>query len=93
MPQRCGQVLPPLWHAGVTESISCFVAFLLYSHDAISLRMRCNFPVGRWASILAVSRVIPKKVRESDGPSTFSVARGIPRKSHNCFMADRFSWH
>jgi len=40
-----------------------------------------------------VSRVIPKKVRESDGPSTYSVARGMPRKSHNCFMADRFSWH
>lgn len=48
---------------------------------------------GRCASIHRVSNVIPKKVSESDDPSTFSSARGMPSSEQTCLTVDRLSCH
>ena len=67
----------PTW-----DSISLFVALFLLSQVAKSLRIHCNLSFGRRVSILLVSKVMPKKVRQCDGPSTFSRASGIPSVEH-----------
>ena len=41
----------------------------------------------------AVSNVIPRKVRQVDGPSIFSEANGMPRLVHSCMKVLRFWWH
>ena len=75
--------------AGVTTFVACcskptkdkiyhFVAFLRDSRAATWLLIRESLSSGRQASISLVSKVIPRKVRHWEGPSTFSKARDIP---------------
>ena len=48
---------------------------------------------GNLASILTVSRVIPRKERQVVGPCTFSSASGTPKESQICFTASSCCWH
>ena len=36
-----------------------------------------------------MSKVIPRNVRQSDGPCTFSSASGIPSSAHTALMVDK----
>jgi len=40
-----------------------------------------------------VSKVMPKKVRTSEGPSTFSRASGIPREEYTSLIVARLFAH
>ena len=72
------------------DSISLFVALCLCSQLDSRLQILWSFSPGRQASILLVSRVMPRKVRQSDGPSTFSRASGIPKSAHTALIVDKF---
>ena len=43
--------------------------------------------------MFSVSRMMPKNVRDYDGPSSFSKDRGIPSCRHASLMMLRFSRH
>ena len=60
------------------ESISLLVAFFRVNQEATWRRIRCNLSSGKRACMLWEPGVIPKKVKQSEDPSTFSKARGIP---------------
>ena len=81
------------WSNPTSDSIFRLVAFFFWSHDETNVRMHWILASGRHASICQVSNVIPKKVSESDGPSTFSNARGMPSSELTCLTVDMLSWH
>ena len=60
------------------DKISHFVALLLWSQVVNRWRILTSLSSGRWASILTVSRVIPRNENDVVGPSTFSIASGTP---------------
>ena len=74
------------------DKISRLVAFFLVSHDDTKVTMRLSLSAGKHASMLWVSNVIPKKGSDSDGPSTFSKARGIPSCAHTSLITSKFLW-
>ena len=57
------------------------------------VRILCIFSSGRRASLRCVSRVIPKNVRQADGPSTFSNASRIPKREHTFLIVSRLWAH
>jgi len=61
------------------EGISRFFAPVWSTHSATSFCDLTSFSCGNLASIVMVSKMIPKKGRAVDGPSTFSKASGTPR--------------
>ena len=51
--------------------------------------MRLSLSVGKRASMRWVSNVIPRNVSDSDGPSTFSKAKGMPSSAHTSLTVVR----
>ena len=74
------------------DRICLFVAFFFCSHLTISLHILTSFSSGSRISILCMSNVIPRNVRQVVGPSTFSKARGTPNSLHTLVNSFKLSW-
>ena len=61
------------------DKISLLVAFFRVNQVDSWLRVRSSLSEGSCASMHCVSEVIPRNVMRCDGPSNFSIARGILR--------------
>ena len=75
------------------ERISRFVAVFFPSHLVREALILSILSSGSLISMLTVSSMIPRKVREVDGPSIFFGASRTPKLVHNCMKVLRFCWH
>ena len=71
------------------DSISFFVVFFFLSQVASRLQILCSLSASKHAMISLVSKVMPRKVRILEWPSTFSRASGKPREEHTFLIVTR----
>ena len=88
--ERTGLAGRPSWRVAGTftrDRICRFVAAFLCSHACTASRARYRFSSGSLASMQIVSKVNPRKSNTGMGPTTFSMASGMPRKLHTSLMS------
>ena len=74
-------------------TISLFFAFFLGSHILNNSCILASLSAGNLISIWLVSKTIPRKDRDADGPSGLSVARGTPHSAHKDTNLSTLHWH
>ena len=67
------------WSNRTSDKISLLVAFLQCNRLVSCCFIQLSLSSGCLACIFWVLGMIPRKIRQWDGPSTISIARGIPR--------------
>ena len=78
-------MLKLLWHVVVVQQET-----ILLNHNVVICLILISLSIGRRASIRTLSNVIPRKDNCVEGPSTFSIARGMPSSWLMCCMDARF---
>lgn len=75
------------------DSRSFFLQHLYLIHFSSRACRRCSFSVGSLSSRLTVSMMIPRKVKQVDGPSRFVTARGMFSIAHMATKRRRLLLH
>ena len=70
------------WSWPANDCNSCFVHLVFFSHLNSSDRSRSSLSAGSLSSCVTESISVPKNGRHVLGPSTFSVASGMPKRAH-----------
>ena len=81
------------WKVPINDSSSRRRHDLLDDHWARRSLSHDSLSAGRYMSPAWVSSSMPRKVRQCEGPSSLSVARGTPNSVQTACILSRFCWH
>ena len=81
------------WRVPTSDKICFFLAFFLRSHVFINSWILASLYYGSLISMRFVSKIIPRKDSDVEGPSSLSVARGTPSSAHKDTNVFTLDWH
>ena len=82
--------LQACWSSQTSDNICLLVAFFLCSQVESWCLIRLNLSSGSLTCICSVSGIMPKNVKQWDGPSNLSRVRGIPSCSDASIIISKF---
>ena len=72
------------WRVSTSDRICLFLAFFLGSHVFNNSWILASLSDGSLISMWLMSKIIPRKDRDVEGPSSLLVAKGTPNLSPVC---------
>ena len=81
------------WKVPTSDRICLLFAFLLGSHVFNNFWILASLSDSNLISMQLVSKIIAKKDRDVEGPSSLSVAMGTPHSAHKDTNVSMLHWH